>query len=48
MLVAKYKETRLKFSKTNDMKLKERLDHMEHRYHHETGRTIKSDLKEIT
>ena len=47
-LVAKYKEIKLKFSKTNDIKLKEHLKQIEHRYYHETGRTIRSDLEEIT
>jgi hypothetical protein len=44
-LVAKYKEIKLKFSKTNDIKLKEQL---EHKYYHETDRTIRSGLEEIT
>ena len=46
-LVAKYKEIKLKFSKTNDIKLKEYLKQLEHRYYHEIGNTIKSDLGEI-
>ena len=47
-LVVKYREIKLKFSKTNDIKLKEHLKQLEHRYYHETGNTIKSDLEEIT
>jgi len=47
-LVAQYKEIRLKFSKSNDIKLKEQLNGLERRYYHETGGTIKSDLDEIT
>lgn len=47
-LVAEYKETKLRFSKSNNIRLKERLKQLEHRYYHETGRTIKSDLEEIT
>ena len=47
-LVAKYKETKLRFSKSNNTKLKEQLKQLEHKYYHETGRTIKSDLEEIT
>jgi len=47
-LVAEYKETKLRFSKLNNIKLKEQLKQLEHRYYHETGRTIKSDLEEIT
>ena len=47
-LVTEYKETKLRFSKSNNIKLKEQLKQLEHRYYHETGRTIKSDLEEIT
>ena len=47
-LVTEYKESELKFSKSNNIKLKEQLKQLEHRYYHETGRTIKSDLEEIT
>ena len=47
-LVAEYKETKLKFSKSNNIKLKEQLKQLEHRYYNETGRIIKSDLEEIT
>jgi len=47
-LVVEYKETKLRFSKSNNIKLNEQLKQLEHRYHHETGRTIKSDLEEIT
>ena len=47
-LIAKHKETKIKLSKSNNEKLKEELKQIEHRYYHETGRTLKSDLKEIT
>jgi len=47
-LVAEYKETKLRFSKSNNIKLKEQLKQLEHRYYHETGKTKKSDLEEIT
>ena len=47
-LVAKYRETKLRFSKSNNVRLKEQLKQLEHRYFHETGKIIKSDLKEIT
>ena len=47
-LVVEYKETKLKFSKSNNIKLKEQLKQLEHRYYHETGRTLKLDLEEIT
>jgi hypothetical protein len=46
-LVVKCKEIRIKFSKTNDVKLKEQTKQLEHTYYHETGRTIRSDLEEI-
>ncbi|MGH1566027.1 MAG: hypothetical protein ACRBB5_01050 [Nitrosopumilus sp.] len=47
-LVAEYKESKLRFSKSNNIKLKEQLKQLEHKYYHETGKTIKSDLEEIT
>ena len=47
-LVAEYKEIKLRFLKPNNIKLKEQLKQLEHRYYHETGRTIKSDLEEVT
>ncbi|MDH3278862.1 MAG: hypothetical protein OEL52_02665 [Nitrosopumilus sp.] len=47
-LVAEYKETKLRFSKSNNVKLNEQLKQLEHSYYHEIGRTIKSDLEEIT
>jgi len=37
-LVAKYKEIKTKYSKTQNNKLKEKLREIEHRYFHETGR----------
>ena len=47
-LVAQYKEIKLKISKSNNIKLKEQLKKLEHRYYHEMSRTIRSDLEEIT
>ena len=47
-LVAEYRETKLRFSKSNNVRLGEQLKQLEHRYYHETGKTIKSDLEEIT
>lgn len=47
-LVAKYKEIRSRLIKTKNKKLKEKLDQIEHKYYHETGRTLKTDLQEIT
>ena len=47
-LVANYKEIKLKIEKSNNQKLKEKLEEIEHRYYHETGRPLKFDLEEIT
>jgi hypothetical protein len=42
-LVAEYKEIKLK--KSPNKKLKEKLGEIEHRYFHETGRTLESYIK---
>ncbi len=47
-LVTEYKEIKLKSKKSKDKKLQEKLGQIEHRYYHETGRMLKSDLEEIT
>lgn len=47
-LISDYTEIKRKSSKSNDKKLLEKLEQIEHRYFHETGRMLKSDLKEIT
>ena len=47
-LVAEYKEIKIKSVKTPNSKLKEKLGLIEHRYFHETGRIMKSDIKGIT
>jgi len=47
-LVSEYREIKIKLSKSNDEKLIDKLKQIEHRYYHETGRTLKSDLEEIT
>lgn len=47
-LIAKYKEIKLKITKSNNEKLHDKLEEIEHRYYHETGRSLKSDLEEIT
>jgi len=47
-LIVKYKETKIKLSKSSSEKLKDELNQIEHRYYHETGRALKSDLEEIT
>ena len=46
-LVAEYKEIKLKIKKVQNKKILEKLNEIEHRYFHETGRTIQSDFKEI-
>lgn len=47
-LVAEYKEIKIKLTKTQNNKLIEQLREIEHRYFHETGRPLKTDIKEIT
>ena len=47
-LISDYREIKRKSNKLNDKKLLEKLEQIEHRYFHETGRMLKSDLKEIT
>jgi CRISPR/Cas system CSM-associated protein Csm2 small subunit len=47
-LVSEYKETELRIKKMQNKKLLEKLGEIKHRYFHETGRTLKTDLKEIT
>lgn len=48
-LISQYKEIIIKQKKKNadSFRLSEKLKVIEHRYYHETGRTLKSDLKEF-
>ena len=48
-LVSQYKENKNKQTKkhADSFTLAEKLKEIEHRYFHETGRTLKSDLKEF-
>ena len=48
-LISLYKDIVIKEKKkhVDSIKLSEKLKEIEHRYFHETGRTLKSDLKEI-
>jgi hypothetical protein len=48
-LISQYKEIIIKQKKKNadSFRLSEKLKEIEHRYYHETGRTLKSDLKEF-
>ena len=48
-LISQYKETMIKQKKKNasSFRLSEKLKEIEHRYYHETGRTLKSDLEDF-
>ncbi|WP_016940122.1 hypothetical protein [Candidatus Nitrosopumilus sediminis] len=48
-LISQYKDTIMRQKKKNvdSFRLSEKLKEIEHRYYHETGRTLKSDLKEF-
>lgn len=48
-LISQYKELRQKQKKkhTDSFKISEKLKNIEHRYFHETGRKLKSDLVEL-
>ena len=48
-LISQYKETIMRQKKKNadSFRLSEKLKEIEHRYYHETGRTLKSDLEEF-
>ncbi|NND86673.1 MAG: hypothetical protein HKM23_05005 [Nitrosopumilus sp.] len=48
MLIAEYKKIKLKMKKINDGKLQEKLELIEHKYFHETGNSLKSELEKIT
>ncbi|MDH3610209.1 MAG: hypothetical protein OEM79_00455 [Nitrosopumilus sp.] len=47
LLVAQYREIKNKLKKLPNKKLKEKLGEIEHRYFHETGRVLESEIKEI-
>jgi len=48
-LILQYKEIQIKQKKkrVDSLRLSEKLKEIEHRYFHETGRTLKSDLEKI-
>lgn len=48
MLIAEYTKIKLKMKKSKDKKLQEKLEQIGHKYFHETGNTIKSELEKIT
>ncbi|HEY5735529.1 MAG TPA: hypothetical protein VIS47_03115 [Nitrosopumilus sp.] len=47
-LISQYKDTIIRQKKKNadGFRLSEKLKEIEHRYYHETGRTLKSDLED--
>ncbi len=47
-LISEYKKIGLKSKKIKSKKLQEKLDQIQYRYYHETGRMLKSDLEKIT
>lgn len=47
-LIAEYHEIKTRLKKTQNKKLHEKLKEIEHRYFHETGRTLLSDIQEIS
>ena len=48
-LISQYKEIIMRQKKKNvdSFRLSEKLKEIEHRYYHETGRTLKSDLGDL-
>ena len=48
-LISQYKEIQIKQKKkyVDSLRLSEKIKEIEHRYFHETGRTLKSDLEKI-
>jgi hypothetical protein len=44
-LVSEYQTLKTRFDKSKDTQISEKLEQIEHRYFHETGRDLKSDLK---
>jgi tetrahydromethanopterin S-methyltransferase subunit G len=47
-LVSEYKEIKSRLKKIQNKKISKKLEEIEHRYFHETGRNIQTDFKEIT
>ena len=47
LLVAQYREIKNKLKRLPNKKLKEKLGEIEHRYFHETGRVLESEVEEI-
>ena len=45
-LIARYQEIQLKLTKSHNEKLKKELEGIGHKYFHETGNNLESDLKE--
>ncbi|MCV0372911.1 MAG: hypothetical protein K5793_05080 [Nitrosarchaeum sp.] len=47
-LVAEYKEIKIKLNKSRNIKNIERLEEIKHKFYHETGETLESNLKKET
>jgi len=47
-LVEEYKKIKRKTKNIQNQRMTEKIKEIEHRYFHETGRTIQSDFEEIT
>jgi len=43
-LIVDYKETKRQLEKANNNKLKRKLEIIEHKYYHETGKILKDNL----
>ncbi len=48
LLVSDYRETKVKFIKSNNEKLKRKMEEIEQKYFHETGESINAYLKGTT
>ena len=44
-LIAEYKEIKMKLNKSFSIKNIERLEEIKHKFYHETGETLESNLK---
>lgn len=45
-LIARYQEIQVKIKKSHNEKLRKELEEIKHRYFHETGSNLESDLQE--
>ena len=44
-LIARYQQIQVKLKKSNNEKLKKELEEIKHKYFHETGNNLESDLQ---